>query len=531
MEDRILKIERSRTLRAGAWVFSDQGESLIVTRPGMDNLTVGDEPVAPIVADLTRGYVTANQVATTVKGESSGAASILDQAAQLVHTKWDELLAAGVNIQAGIDGLANALSGIFNFGRPQEDANQAVADQAAATLALQNAVAALLANSSAGANGGKSYLYDFSSMPDSSSLPPEFTATFSGPGSRGYGISGGKATWLGANTDSRKVEYLHNAGDTDSDYQIVGGVFSTPPGADIDYQLFGVVYWSFSQHTLRGRENAAGDTFIEAEFGTVTSGWGTSLPGNTVLRLSCVVAGTRTVFKTETVNFKANTPYYLECGGGGGLRVYRVLEGAAMTPVLTHTEVGTTSQLGAGYRGGGGSSQHVHTTYVYGATVDQYATGSPLAGFLLRDNTTAAVVGSTGRAYRSSTSGVTTSGTPTTLSASTIDTVDYITDDLDYDPATNTFTVSKTRTYVVTLRIGVASPGLSTIQPVVYVNGTPRRSGGDFSGAASVSVTIPLQAGDTVAAGLNLIGGSPVDVIGDAGGTLTAFEILSIPPN
>lgn len=346
-------------------------------------------------------------------------------------------------IQGAVDGIVNGLLGLGSIGWGQGDANAALAAQAAATAANAAAIAALQSNANQGSNGGQSFFHDFT-LDSNGALPGDFAITYAGAATTiSYGVAGGQSDWSGTPPTAsqyRTADILYGKV-SDSDYQLIGAVLTSTPGRGyIDYGAYPFSPHSYSQvrvpNSIRGRENAAGDTYIEAMFGMDdATAPGASLAPNNQLQLACVVSGSRTNWVTTTYTPKANTAYYLQCGTSGGLRIYRILEGAALTPILTFSEVGTTSQVGASYRQAGA---FVKSNNSAGNGV---AKSSPMSAFLLRDNLPATFIGSVGRAYRSTTTATraynTTIPTPAEFDPGTFDTMAFITPDLSYNQGAN----------------------------------------------------------------------------------------------
>lgn len=82
--------------RIGQWVLSDQGTSLVATRPAMPTLNVGPQDATPITADITRGF-------------------IVD-----IEQAQDDATTAGNNVQTVADALVNVHTGGSSTGNAMD---------------------------------------------------------------------------------------------------------------------------------------------------------------------------------------------------------------------------------------------------------------------------------------------------------------------------------------------------------------------------------------------------------------------------
>jgi hypothetical protein len=341
----------------------------------------------------------------------------------------------------------------------------------------------------------------------------DFTQTYSGAGTTTTGITNGAVTTQPVLGSPRTCVYIYNALQFTTDYQKVGQTFTSAPNLQIG--------GNNAQNTIIARSNSAGTSYVFAEFEKNTA------------RLGCVVSGSRTVWTTLSsgFSFKAGQTYWLVCGTTGGLRSYQVLEGSV--PIISWTEVGTSSQLGASYRYPGGG------TYVYSAGAAVITAGS-FSSFTFADNTPATTLGSFARVYRANTNASGAAGTGDQKFATfTFDATDRITQDIIYDATNNKFSVSKVGTYV--FEFGWHNPNtLVSSQSVEMLCWK-----GNGAGSASVyerdgrywdqiawkrmraSFTLYLVAGDYVQPGCNFATNSPT-FIGDAAGTLTFMTLAKV---
>lgn len=439
--------------------------------------------------------------------------------------------ATGVQSDIGAtrDSLVNNIFGWLGNGWSALDTDAALANQAATISGLAAMIAALQSNQNNQSVGGAQVFVDFSDRANASSLGADFTQTYSGSGTGYWGIKSGRAAWYPVNDANRTCVGIYNVDHTTTDYQMVGASFAAAP------------WWSGStsnsgHNFLFGRADSSGSSCVFADMTAYTA------------QIGCIVSGTKTVFDTaSSFTFKANSIYWLRCGTVGGARIFQLLEGTRV--VLTSTEVGTTSILG--------SEQVTPEDWRWGgAGVTGAATGLGTAqpgimtAFALSDNQPAAVIGSGARMYRADTAGVDVSSGANQLPTDFFDTIVENTDDITADVSAGTFTVSQDGWYNVDAQFSLDDfwggfaplspfPLFLTLYKTPY-GGSPAVEcqigdvlmGYALSGfttasprAASGSVRIYLQAGDSVGLGYNANTSKTAVFIGDAGGVGTYFTI------
>jgi len=507
MERRMRAVERSPTVRVGEFVLSDQGGALVATRPGGALQEVGNPLIEPIVADLTRGYVTPDEVEAAVKGTTTAKSAKINAAAAFAGLKWGDLTGTINGIVAGIKGFALPdLLADFAAG----DVQVAVGDQSDTISKINNAVLLLQQQSNSGAENGTSVFVDFSTYPDSPSLPTEFTVTNSSPGpgagSGGWTTDGGKLVW-DRGTGNRDATALYNVAESQTDYQMVSAVFASSPGKRTN--IAGVTY--FTRNVLRARVNASDDTAIEVQFG---------LEG---FLLGYWDAGVWTQWTSKTHNFRTSAIYSLVPGTAGGLRIYQIVCNGEV--LLTWPEVGTASQLGAGFRGGGAGVRVNGHDNQTGTDATQLLPGKMVA-FAFADNAPAPVPGVAARFYRASASGV-AHGTSTKFANNLLDTIDYCSDVFEWIPGTNCrVKVLKRGQFIVNVRVRAnsADAGYATL----YINGGSNpRNGAHFPSATfGWTFQVWLEEGDYFEPGVQQ--GSSRSFVGDATGTETYLEIIKV---
>ncbi|WP_143817363.1 hypothetical protein [Mycolicibacterium sp. 018/SC-01/001] len=414
-------------------------------------------------------------------------------------------------VRASVDNLVTGLFGWIGTGFDNDDQAQAIQDVAATIAGLSASVTALQNSRNNQSVGGLGTVVDFTSMP-TGSLPSTFTLGYTGSAGTLQVANGVGAYWSSSGNSNRTCNFTFNDLETATDYQKIWLAFGSSPE------------WrnssTYAVNEIHGRKNAAGDTYVFASMSKYTA------------QIGCVVGGARTVFVTKSTgfSFKSNGLYALECGTVGGLRTYRLLEGS--TVVLAHTEAGTTSQLGAGYRLSGGS------VTAAGIPLGQLSPGT-IAAFALSDNQATTLVGSFARMYRSSTTAVGISSGYNQLPANFFDNAGGNTEDLSYDLATGGWTVANDGNYWVKIQSGMT--GITAPDQLVwtvFINGVPyeecgnptQRGSSEVGGvriptSTGASTVVPLQAGDTVTWGYWSNEALVTFLNGEASGKKTHFSI------
>jgi hypothetical protein len=415
-----------------------------------------------------------------------------------------------------IDNIVNTWLGIVGSWSLSDSAS-AQEDQATTIAALSAAVADLQALYGQAQTNASLYVVDFSTYPNTANLPSIFTQTYSGAGTGTYGVSGGRARVYPVNNASRSASGIFTVGTALTDYQIVGGVWTSSPEDD------GLGNRGYS--VLQCRSNTTGTTKIYARFGQKS------------LQLRCVVAGAETIMKTigvggtGTFRFKTNTLYYLMAGTPGGIRNFEVREGSPTgTLALDHVETGTTSQFGADFRSGGIGAQWFANSF---ATIEPGAEWYWLFG----DNIAPSSLGSTFRARK--TSGAVNAVEGDFLIPNSY-TVERITNDLTWTATGNKVTVTIEGTYLVVVNQNLAS-GLITNNvfravvfrdtgtgPVIVARGPAFAYSpvGSDDPSFGIAVAVYCAAGDVIQPGYYSSGLAIGALVGETTGTGTYFEVV-----
>lgn len=416
--------------------------------------------------------------------------------------KWfdlsDEIAAAGGVVQAfidslidspltrvitdlkdTIDGMVRGLVGWIETGYTPAQVEAAAKDVANTVSDLRAIVTALMAS-----NGyaGTARIIDFTSAADSPSLGSDWAQLYVGSGTGTFGISGGRAKWLGSATE-RWCSARFTGADTKGDFQKIGAAFATKPSRNI----FG---GSKSVNRIMGRVSADQQSFVAVNF---------EADGFT---LGCSINGAWTTwysFYSSLFNqweFKAGAAYWLECGTSGGARIYRVWENNKI--LTTFVESSAASYMGSGYRSIGVAVKAFSDTALPGS----------IASIAFFDNQSAQKMGSGWRIARTGGGTSNVGNGDNNFPSNWFDTPDYITDDLIYDTTNNKITVAATGWYQITINqyADNAIIGAYSTHALLIVNGAVAQRGplvhwdGRNKGIAG-SFIVYLMAGDNVKPG------------------------------
>lgn len=565
----------------GNWV-TNAWEGTQATWNNMWGAIFGGNPTGKTAADLKTAAQSVNSTATTASANASTgianaaaaqstantaqstattAQSTANTANSTANTANTNATTANTNLQTTWNGLTTGLS---NQTTEQTNTTTTSVAQTSKQLAAANAANAAAITrlqtppTVAVSGGGRSIGVDFTTRTASTTSivggapSADFTVTYSGAGSATYGIINGVADWTKTGAAARSMQARYSLNPLFTDYQIVTVAVSAWQGYTAT---------TYGTNYVFARMNAAGTSYVYAK-----------IQANTA-ELGYAINGSRTPMTTYTVPssgwlgsmplIMSATTITLVCGTTGGARQYKVLVGGET--VITWTESGTSSQMGASYRytGFGGDM-------VYGLLngSNTYAPPSPVGTFNAVDNAPATYLGSGFRAYRTSTSNLAMPTTGGYNAAGTLrndgreyvpfsggtlanffNTKEYATTDLTFNvaadgvTATNDsrVTVSNDGWYMVNLCIGFAiNTMVVDIAPALFKNSAtvPLRKGnaawgvnqlGIVRGPSSVSstFTLYLNAGDYLIPGywttpIYAPGGS---FLGDGSGLTCYFEM------
>jgi hypothetical protein len=253
-------------------------------------------------------------------------------------------------------------------------------------------------------------------------------------------------------------------------------------------------------NTLKGRMDAAGNNYVYARVNF------------TKIELGYATGGTeQTPWATATgLSIPAGAKVELYLGSSAGHRNYQVVVNGVV--VLTYAETGTSSQLGASYRGGGQDMLASH-----GAFNDVWGPAK-IRQFILRDSNVSAVTyGSSARWYRNSTSAVnaTRNNVITGITTSYLDTTDYASPDINLLPGGITFdTPGRYRISFAVRFNGAQTGGMAPALLRTTSSGTTIEAEGQNYGSANM---------------LGLEGSFEFNAIGDGAATEAWFVGMDMP--
>ncbi|MBV9869137.1 MAG: hypothetical protein JO214_00700 [Frankiaceae bacterium] len=340
------------------------------------------------------------------------------------------LLTKAPDLAAHVDDVANALSGntvtgTEVVGNLLPDAKTVMANLYEQVTGLTRRVQGLETEAQAAAIGGKRFNIDFSDYPNGpipTSLFP--LQNYSGPGGSTVAVKDGNAIWNLVNNGNRS--WLGRYVDpTATDFQVVRGTMASAPEQGSNVRI-----WATA------RMNATGTDYVWAR--GYCTGW-LSYKGD----IGCTINGVETVWRSG-VSLTWSLDMYLVAGVGNNARRYQVISGTTPVVDIINGQGGfvDNSLLDSNHR-------------YWGSRADTNGQQTPgaIAGASVRDNAQPAVVGTTFRASRRVTSDVTIASGGAHVPNNFYETVDYISDDLSYNPADScAVTVTDGGTYRCTHR-------------------------------------------------------------------------------
>ncbi|AMO44001.1 minor tail protein [Mycobacterium phage Bactobuster] len=420
-------------------------------------------------------------------------------------------------LQNLVDAATNALSGASQIG---EEIVGAGLGQAKSTMENLFAmltktvrdVQALQSEQESTANGGRRFNIDFSRYPNGAFPSDLFNITMSGPGSSSLAIKNGNAVWNTVNDGYRRATLIYPT-PTLTPQQIVRGTLASPPQQGTNVRI-----WSVA----RSNENATDFVFARG----YCTGF-LQYRGD----IGCYKNGVEYIWASN-VSLTWNLDLRIVCGVGENPRRHQVYSGNSV--VVDLVEPGDKQSI----------IDENHCWWGSITETDGRNVPGNVAGASVSDNAPPAVTGSTMRVYRSTTSGNAKSGGQAVLPANTLDAIDYRSEDITWNPATQTATVQKAGTYILGLRVQVnEAEGTSEERyPLLYINGVPRVRLGQRRGITLAAfgapafpqdtayggdgVTYYLAAGATVQPGLKTDGN--VNIIGGADTSQTWFSMARV---
>ncbi|QTF82026.1 minor tail protein [Mycobacterium phage Fefferhead] len=416
------------------------------------------------------------------------------------------------NAVRGAGNLVGNGFGVFDLFDALRGMQANIADANAALAALQS-------EQQGNATSGKKLLVNVGEWPDSPAAPTVFTRV-SKSGSGGIATVKGALDWQDAGSGSASEVYLYNADELLTDYFEVAMVMPRRP-EDEAFGLFMPTY-----NYLIGRANAAGNTYVFARV------------GYSRCRIGVVVNGVTTLLGPSDISFAAPAGSLIRFRGGttGGVRSFQLQVNSQVIGAANDT--GNVSQVGENFRKVG---------LAFEATGRGGGQGTPgsVSVFAANDNAPVEVVGSTARFYRNTATGINKPVGTAVLPANTLNTVDYISPDLTWDQAAQKVTVSRSGTYLVSMRVE-CSANIGEAEDwsvLLYKNGTLHSRGEGYTGHQDTSTNndnenrlsyigggpmlVYLAAGQSVQFGFGNTSGAE-SIIGDAGGTRTWAAMVRV---
>jgi hypothetical protein len=354
-------------------------------------------------------------------------------------------------------------------------------------------------------NSGTTITLNFASYPDGN-LPSIYTVTYSGSGTSLLGVTSGQGGWrTKVNDAKRSFRAAYNPGTTKTDFQIVRGTLGGLPeqGGSGGTPKIGVMGRLNSPTTpvtfVWGRGYCSGFLSYKGEMG-------------------CTVNNVETVWVS---NISLNWSMDIRCVFGVGInpRRYQFYSGGEL--IYDYTEVGTVSQLGAGFR-------------YFGLTGDICtASGGPkvpgtLANAAISDNAPPTLVGSGAHMSKRTTNTATLASGVNLFPNNFFTQIDSLSEDITASTVDGSFIVSKDGWYSITSGVMLSSGISQDWNVVVFVNGIGVKAGGAkvaSQSAAGSSWSVYLAAGDKVQMGTFRASSSSSVLGGDSSGMWTYFSI------
>ncbi|WNN94443.1 minor tail protein [Mycobacterium phage Koreni] len=384
----------------------------------------------------TDGKLAADQLTGTVPTDKVGGFGGTANLADGLTTLVDNTVKAAGNILGSGFGLQDLFDSLKGMQSNIADANAALAQ--------------LQADWAGSVNSGKKFFVNFGDFDNANSVPSILTEVVNtGPGS--VATVDGQLQWLDSGSAFAQRMYLYNVEPLMDDYFEVQ--FVMPRRSEGEFFGFANPPYNYAI----GRSNASGSRFCFARVGYQRA------------RMGCVVDGTTTLFGTADISYQAPAGARIKFRGGtsGGVRVFQLLVNNQI--IGTVTDTGNVSYAGAGYRmiGVGFEAQ---------PRGNGQGTPGTISALSANDNTPQAVVGTSFRAYRAATGAISKGSGVNVLPANCIDTLDHISSDLTWTPATQrlTYNGERPKTFLVGMRVKTNTiiPSAGNWTQLLYKNGS-----------------------------------------------------------
>ncbi|AOQ27959.1 minor tail protein [Mycobacterium phage Mundrea] len=384
----------------------------------------------------TEGKLQADQLTGTVPTTQVGGFGGTNNLAEGLGTLVDNTVKAAGNILGSGFGLQDLFDSLRGMQSNIADANAALAQ--------------LQADWAGSVNSGRKFFINFGDYDNANSVPSILTEIVgTGPGS--VATVDGQLQWLDSGSAFAQRMYLYNVEELLSDYFEVQ--FVMPRRSEDEFFGFANPPYNYAI----GRSNASGSRFCFARVGYQRA------------RMGCVVDGTTTLFGAADISYQAPAGARIKFRGGtsGGVRVFQLLVNNQI--IGTVTDTGNVSFVGDGYR-------RVGLGFEAQPRGGGQGTPGTISALSANDNAPQAAVGTVFRAYRAATASINKTSGSNVLPANCIDTVDQISGDLTWTPATQrlTYNGERPKTFLVGMRVksGAIIPEAGTWCQLLYKNGS-----------------------------------------------------------
>ncbi|ATN88104.1 minor tail protein [Mycobacterium phage Cindaradix] len=384
----------------------------------------------------TEGKLQADQLTGTVPTTQVGGFGGTTNLAEGLGTLVDNTVKAAGNILGSGFGLQDLFDSLRGMQSNIADANAALAQ--------------LQADWAGSANSGRKFFVNFGDYDNANSVPSVLTEIVgTGPGS--VATVDGQLQWLDSGSAFAQRMYLYNVEELLSDYFEVQ--FVMPRRSEDEFFGFANPPYNYAI----GRSNTSGSRFCFARVGYQRA------------RMGCVVDGTTTLFGAADISYQAPAGARIKFRGGtsGGVRVFQLLVNNQI--IGTVTDTGNVSFVGDGYR-------RVGLGFEAQPRGGGQGTPGTISALSANDNAPQAAVGTVFRAYRAATASINKTSGSNVLPANCIDTVDQISGDLTWTPATQrlTYNGERPKTFLVGMRVksGAIIPEAGTWCQLLYKNGS-----------------------------------------------------------
>lgn len=462
-------------------------------------------------------------------------------------------VAVGGDVAAIIDRAVGTFLGEGQTGETPDDAGLAFQKVNNDLIDNTNAINALKAEQDSHSSTGMSVNIDFSDYPNGP-FPSIFTLTYSGIGTSQLIISGGNAKWDKANNQNRDCLARYNVAPTETDHQLLRGTMASPPEDNTD--------GGRPHFYACGRMNTSGTDYVWARAWSVGSFFLYKAD------IGCTIGGVEYVWASGIdLTWSLNMSFVL--GVGNNARQYQVFSGQSLmftfteavaeVPTLGDRPVGLTGAdidkfwyveatglryrwNGSGWDAGVVASKRDASHRYWGslAQLRRDNSGTPNAGGVvsgcsIADNEPPLVKGTTAKFVRTSTGNQPFTGGSVIdpLPTNFFTTPRWQSRDIDYNPATNQYTIKKEGSYAINARIDLSASMSSTCHVILRVNGQASQWGdtqrpGDSAQSIAGHWMEYLRVGDVVDLATHHTGLTVSTLTGEATGSKTYFDITRI---